>query len=158
MNISCQLCDRKFKSKPGLYVHLARTHNFRGSRGRLSMKAIYNLFPLIRKRRWTRAEKLLRVVVKTNSEDEWIKGYVHALRGMITSLRVPYSPHQPYIIKLKKLDKNKLMEAKKSFNELVNKLKRKSIFDSGYFQAWHDFAYYKLNLMPEHTLKLNPSL
>jgi hypothetical protein len=131
-------------------VHLARTHNVRGSRGRLSIRAIYEFFPLLKKRRWRRAENILRVAVKMNAEEKWMKEYVHALSGIITSLKVPNSQPRPYMIKLKKLDSNRLLEVKKSFKELVSKLKMKSNFDSGYFQAWHDYVYYKLQLTPTH--------
>ncbi len=72
-------------------------------------------------------------------EDEWINGYVHALNGMITALRVPYSTPRPYIVKLEEFDNENLQEAKPMFNELDNTLANKSAFDVAYFQAWGDF-------------------
>ncbi len=89
--------------------------------------------------------------MKKNPEDEWVKGYFHALDGMITALKAPHSSPLPYIIKLKRLDRKKILKARKSFNELVRNLTTKSEFDTGYFQAWNDYLHYKLHLMPSHT-------
>ena len=101
-------------------MHLARTHDIHGSRGRLSLKTIQEFFPLLKKRRWAKAEKFLKLTVKKIGEDEWIKGYIHALNGMITALKVTYSPPQPYIVKLEDFGNKKLQEVKDMFNELSN--------------------------------------
>lgn len=142
--IRCQLCGREFKSERGVSIHLARTHGVRGPHDRLSLKTIKEFFPLLKKRRWTKAERFLRLVVEKDVEDEWINGYIHALNGMITALKVPYSSPQPYIVKLEEFGNKKLQEAKNLFNELCNSLNSKSAFDAAYFQAWEDFIDYML--------------
>jgi hypothetical protein len=140
----CLLCDKKFKTERGLTVHLARTHDIRGPHGRLSLKTIQRFFPLLKKRRWAKAEKILKLTVKKIGEDEWVKGYIHALNGMITALKVTYSPPQPYIVKLEDFDNKKLQEVKDMFTELSNTLDNNNKFDAAYFQAWEDFTQYAL--------------
>ena len=140
----CLLCDKKFKTERGLSVHLARTHNIRGPHGRLSLKTVQTFFPLLKKRQWAKAEKILELAVKKIEEDEWVKGYIHALNGMIAALKISYSPPQPYIVKLKEFSSKKLQEVKDMFNELSDTLDDKNAFDAAYFQAWEDFTQYAL--------------
>ncbi len=141
--IVCQLCDGKFKNDQGLSVHLARAHDVHGSRGRLSLKTIHRFFPLLKERRWAKAEKFLKRVVKKNEEDEWRKGYAHALSGMIIALRIEHSSPQPYILQLKSYNRRRLQEAKEQFIELSKKpLNIK--FDIGYFRAWTDCIHHLL--------------
>jgi hypothetical protein len=125
-------------------VHLARTHNIHGPHGRLSLKTIQKFFPLLKKRQWAKAEKFLKLTLKKMGEDEWVKGYIHALNGMITALKVTYSPPQPYIVKLKEFSNKKLQEIKNKFTELSDTLDNKNTFDAAYFQAWEDFTQYAL--------------
>jgi len=142
--VVCQLCDGKFKNERGLFVHLARTHRVHGPRGRLSSKTIHRFFPLLKERRWAKAERFLKRVVKKSEEDEWRKGYAHALRGMIIALRIEHSSPQPYILQLKSYNRRRLQEAKKQFIELSKKpLNIK--FDIGYFQAWTDCIHHLLH-------------
>ncbi len=142
--VHCLLCHKKFKTERGLSVHLARTHDTHGTHGRLSLRAIQKFFPLLKKRQWAKAEKFLKVVVKKVGEDEWVRGYVHALNGMITALKLSYSPPQPYIVELKEFGSKKLQEVKDVFTELSNALNNKNTFDAAYFQAWEDFTQYAL--------------
>ncbi len=125
-------------------MHLARTHNIRGPHGRLSLRTIQKFFPLLKKRQWAKAEKFLKLAVKKIEEDEWVKGYIHALNGMITALKISYSPPQPYIVKLKEFSSTKLQEVKHTFNALSDTLDNKNTFDAAYFQAWEDFTQYSL--------------
>jgi hypothetical protein len=143
--VRCLLCDKKFKTKRGLVVHLARTHDVHGPHGRLSLKTVQKFFPLLKKRRWAKAEKFLKLSVKQVEEDEWVKGYIHALSGMITALKGSSSPPQPYIFKLKDFNSNKLKEVKEMFTEFSNTLDNKNEFDAAYFQAWEDFTQYSLS-------------
>lgn len=142
--VRCQLCNKEFKTERGLSVHLTRTHNIQGPHGRLSLNTSKNFFPLLEKNRWSKAEKHLKIKEENSDDDEWIRGYLHALRGMITALRVSYSPPQPYIVNLKEFSNKKLQEVKESFSELSDKLNRKKPFDAAYFQAWEDFTQYIL--------------
>jgi hypothetical protein len=142
--IRCQLCGRKFKNKRGLYIHFARTHDVRGPHDRLSLKVVKEFFPLLKKRHWAKAERFLNLIVEKAGKDEWVNGYVHALNGMITALRIPYSPPHPYIVKLDEFDTKHLQEAKTRLNKLRDTLNNKSTFDAAYFQAWEDFIHYML--------------
>jgi hypothetical protein len=142
--LRCLLCDKKFKTERGLSVHLSRTHDIQGSHGRLSLIAIQEFFPLLKRRRWAKAEKFLELTMKKIDEDEWINGYVHALSGMIAALKMSNSPPQPYVVKLEDFDNKKLHEVKDMFTELSNTLDSKNAFDAAYFQAWEDFTQYSL--------------
>jgi hypothetical protein len=142
--VRCLLCDKKFKTERGLSVHLARTHDIHGPHGRLSLKTIQKFFPLLKKRQWAKAEKFLKQTVKKIEEDEWVKGYTHALNGMIKALKATYSPPQPYIVKLKEFSSKRLQEVKDTFTELSDTLDNKNTFDAAYFQAWEDFTQYAL--------------
>ncbi|MCW4031210.1 MAG: hypothetical protein NWE80_02475 [Candidatus Bathyarchaeota archaeon] len=144
--VRCLLCDNKFKTERGLSVHLARSHDIHGQHGRLSLKAIQKFFPLLKKRQWVKAEKFLKLAVKKIEEDEWVKGYVHALNGMVAALKVSYSPPQPYIVKLNGFSSKKLEKVKDIFTDLYNAMDNKSTFDAAYFQAWEDFTHYVLHL------------
>jgi hypothetical protein len=106
--------------------------------------AIQEFFPLLKRRRWAKAEKFLELTVKKLDEDEWINGYVHALSGMIAALKMSNSPPQPYVVKLEDFDNKKLHEVKDMFTELSNTLDSKNAFDAAYFQAWEDFTQYSL--------------
>ncbi|MGD9130438.1 MAG: hypothetical protein PVH73_02555 [Candidatus Bathyarchaeota archaeon] len=108
------------------------------------MKTIQKFFPLLKKRQWAKAEKNLKLTVKKIEEDEWVKGYIHALNGMVAALKVSYSSPQPYIVKLKEYSSKKLQEVKDMFTELSDTLDNKNTFDAAYFQAWEDFTHYVL--------------
>ena len=82
--------------------------------------------------------------MKKIGEDEWVKGYIHALNGMIAALKTSYSPPQPYIVKLEEFSSKKLQEVKDTFTELSDTLDDKNTFDAAYFQAWEDFTQYNL--------------
>jgi hypothetical protein len=142
--VICRLCGREFKNEHGLIVHLARTHDIHGVHGRLSLKAIYRIFPLLKKRRWSRAEKVLDNVVDKNEEDEWIGGYVHALKGMILALKTGHASPQPFLFNLKSYDRQRIEEAKEGFIRLSKK-PLNTEFDEGYFKAWTDYSQYLLH-------------
>ena len=126
-------------------MHLSRTHAVSGSHGRLSLKTVQEFFPLLKRRRWAKAEKFLELTVKKLGEDDWINGYVHALSGMIEALKMSNSPPHPYIVKLEDFGNKKLEEVKDMFTDLSNTLDSKNAFDAAYFRAWEDFAQYALN-------------
>ena len=134
---ACGLCGRKFKNERGLMVHLARTHDIHGARGRLSINAVYRFFPLLEERRWTDAQKFLNKV--EGAEDEWIGGYVQALNGMLIALKESHSSPQPYILQMKRYSSQELQNLKESFATLSNKPVN-TTFDKGYIQAWLDYA------------------
>jgi hypothetical protein len=140
----CLLCDKKFKTKKGLSIHLARIHDVHGIQGRLSIKTIQNFFPLLKKKRWAKAENFLKLTRNNTSDNQWIEGYTHALTGMIAALKTPHSLHEPYIINLGELGNKKLQEVKDKFNDVSNALNNGNRFDSAYFQAWKDYTKYRL--------------
>ncbi len=142
--VVCQLCDREFRNERGLSVHLARAHDVHGPRGRLSVKTLHRFFPWLKKRRWAKAERFLKRIMKKAVKDEWGKGYIQALKGMMTTLRVVHSPPQPYILKLKSYDRSGLQEAKKEFVKLSKK-PLNTEFEDGYFQAWTDYTHHLLH-------------
>ncbi|MDH5461011.1 MAG: hypothetical protein OEX09_02145 [Candidatus Bathyarchaeota archaeon] len=134
---ACGLCGRKFKNERGLMVHLARTHDIHGARGRLSLKAVYHFFPSLEERRWSYAQKFLNKV--EGAEDEWIEGYVQALNGMLIALKESHSSPEPYILQMKRYSGQKLQNLKEDFATLSNKPVN-TTFDKGYIQAWIDYV------------------
>lgn len=118
-------------------VHLARTHDIHGVRGRLSLKAVYHFFPSLEERRWSYAQKFLNKV--EGVEDEWIGGYVQALNGMLIALKESHSSPEPYILQMKRYSGQKLQNLKEDFVTLSNKPVN-TTFDKGYIQAWIDYV------------------
>jgi len=118
-------------------VHLARTHNIHGARGRLSLKAVYHFFPSLEERRWSYAQKFLNKV--EGAEDEWIEGYVQALNGMLVALKESHSSPEPYILQMKRYSGQELQNLKEDFATLSNKPVN-TTFDKGYIQAWIDYV------------------
>lgn len=133
---TCGLCGRKFKNEGGLRVHLARTHDIHGVRGRLSIRTVYRFFPLLEERKWTNAQRFLKKV--EGAEDEWIEGYLQALNGMLLAMKETQSSPQPYILQLEGHGSQELQNLKESFATLSNK-PLNTEFDEGYFQAWVDY-------------------
>lgn len=143
--VQCVLCGKELKTKRGYHVHLSRTHKVSDSHGRFSLTTVTELFPLLEKKRWKKAETQLNRVDK-NQIDDWIRGYIHAIRGMIASLRTPHSVPKPYIIHLKEFSNQKLKELETGFGSFSKKLIPRNEFDTGYFQAWKDFTGYVIRL------------
>ena len=124
---------------------MARSHDVSDAHGRFSVKMASNFFPLLNKKRWSKAEHLLDIELEEIEQDEWINGYVHALSGMISALKGSYSAPQPYIVDLTDFNEKKLKEVKNSFSNLSSTLLHKKEFDAGYFQAWEDFIQYVIH-------------
>lgn len=144
--VICSLCKKNFKTRRGLSVHLTKTHDIQGSHGRFSLYIIKDFFPLLTKKRWKKAERKFKIKTENAGDDEWVQGYLHALNGMITALKASYSNLEPYIVRLKEFNKEKLLITKLRFNNLSNTLINQSKFDAAYFQAWEDFTKYTLGL------------
>ena len=143
--ISCLLCEKKFKTKRGLASHLTRVHDVSDHKQKFSLYIIGDFFPLIEKKSWTKAENLLQQINAKKENNEWTKGYIHALEGMISAIKGGNSTNEPYIFDLRKSDYKKLQEVKKMFNEFSKKSAYKRDFDIAYFQAWNDYTYYLIN-------------
>ena len=143
--INCLLCEKKFKTIRGLTSHLTRIHDVSDNKQRFSLYIIGDFFPLIENNSWTKAENLLEQINKEKKNNEWIKGYIHALEGMISALKGGLSTQEPYIFDLKKSNYKKLQEIKKMFNEFGKNSLHKNDFDTAYFQAWNDYTYYLIN-------------
>ena len=137
---ACGICSRIFKNERGLIVHLARTHDIHGIRGRLSIKAVHEFFPLLEERKWTYAQRFLNKL--EGVEDEWIQGYSHVLEGMLLALKEPHSSLQPHILEAKEYGGQELQGLKEDFVTLSAK-PLNTEFDEGYFQAWLDFISHK---------------
>ena len=142
--VRCILCGKEMETERGLSVHLARTHDVRGPHGRISLKLTEEFFPLLEKKRWTKAKKLLKRIKQNTDEDKWIRGYIHALTGMIAALTGSNSTPQPYIVGIDDFSNKKLKQTKSMFDDLSIKLENKNEFDMAYFQAWKDFTQYLL--------------
>lgn len=138
--VRCLLCDKELKTKRGLYVHLNRIHKICGPHSRLSLKTAEEFFPLLEKNRWKKAKIILKKI-KQNQADEWTQGYLHALNGMISSLKMSDASPEPYIVKINQFEDKKLQEVKTGFNGFSDLFGKKE-FDAAYFKAWEDFTNY----------------
>jgi hypothetical protein len=125
---------------------LARSQDVRDIQGHLSIKTIQNFYPLLKKKRWAKAENFLKLTRRNSSVDQWVEGYTHTLTCMIGGLKTAHSLHEPVIINLGKLDNKKLQEIKDKFNDFSNTLNNGNRFDAAYFQAWEDCTQYNLQL------------
>ncbi|MFQ6086277.1 MAG: hypothetical protein ACE5OY_08485 [Candidatus Bathyarchaeia archaeon] len=106
----------------------------------------------MKKRRWAEADRFLREVEENNMGDEWVKGYVHASRGMLIALKVNHSPPHPYILEVKNYGMDKLQEIREEFLKFFEKPLNTS-FDEGYFQACLDYIRYLLHQRAETNTK-----
>jgi hypothetical protein len=145
---TCGLCGRRFKNERGLRVHLARTHDIHGPRGRLSIKAVHRFFPLLAERKWTYAQRFLNKI--EGAEDEWIEGYTQALGGMLLALKEFQSSPQPYILQLEGHSGQELQKLKEGFAALSDK-PLNADFDEGYIQAWLDYVSHQQNIKKPKT-------
>ena len=142
--ISCLLCEKKFETQKGLSAHLARVHDVRDQKQKFSLYIIAYFFPLIEKRSWTKTETLLQQIKQEKNNNDWMKGYIHALEGMISALKEE-GAQKPYIYNLTDSSYAKLQEEKRKFSEFNKIMAPKNDFDAAYFQAWTDFTYYLMN-------------
>ena len=156
MMVLCQLCGKVFKNKRGLAIHLTRVHNISGPHGRLSLKSVYTFFPLLDKNKWTRAINFLKQAADEYPEDIWIRGYTHALKGMVNAVRYKHSSPQPYIKLLENYNKKQLQGVLEQF---IKESEKPIIieFDFGYIQAWIDHIHYMLNKMLTNENKVQNS-
>ena len=139
--VRCLVCDKELKTKRGLFVHLNRIHKIHGPRARLSLKIAEMFFPLLEKKRWKKAKNILKQVKQNQETDEWTKGYIHALNGMISSLKMSDASPEPYIVKMNQFEDKRLREVKREFNDFSDLFEKKE-FDAAYFKAWEDFTNY----------------
>jgi hypothetical protein len=142
--INCLLCEKKFETQKGLSSHLARVHDIRDQKRKFSLYIIADFFPLIEKRSWTKTETLLQQIKQEKNNNEWMRGYILALEGMVSALKEE-GTHTPYIFSLKDSSYTKLQEEKRNFSEFNKTLALKNDFDAAYFQAWTDYTYYLMN-------------
>jgi len=149
----CGLCGRRFKNERGLMVHLARTHNIHGPRGRLSIKTVQRFFPLLAERKWTHAQRFLKKV--EGAADEWIEGYAQALGGMLLALKESQSSPQPYILQLEGYSGQELPKLKEGFATLSAR-PLNTQFDQGYIQAWLDYVSHQQSKTKREERPKNP--
>jgi len=142
---NCLLCEKKFKTKRGLSSHLSRIHDVCDQKQKFSLYIIGDFFPLIEKKSWTKAESLLQQIFEKRNNNEWMNGYIHALKGMISAIKGGCTSNEPYIFCLKKSNYKKLQEVKKIFSDFGKISVHNRDFDAAYFQAWTDYTYYLIN-------------
>lgn len=93
-------------------------------------------------RKFSEAEKaILEVRNKKFTEEDYKKGYVNALEGMLLSVR---SGDERDFYNKAVFNKESLKKYKQEFKEFMSKPIR-SGFDTGYFSAWSDLIKYMNN-------------
>lgn len=140
----CEVCGRKFKSGRGLKYHIARAHKTPKALRSLYTKTASEFYPLLEERKWLDAERFLREVKREGIEEEWMRGYIQALEGMLLALRMGPSSPPPHVLEVIGYDKSQLTDAKKGFNRLL-RMPMKTEYDAGYFQAWFNYIDHLLN-------------
>jgi hypothetical protein len=91
-------------------------------------------------RRFTDAERtLVELREKRLNEEEFKKGYLHALEGLVLSSR---SGDEREFYNWFDFNPDALKEYKQEFREFV-KDNQHSTFDKGYFSAWSDLVQYR---------------
>ena len=97
---------------------------------------VVRFFQLLKGRRFAEAERVLERIRNNTNETEWNRGYLHALDGILLSLKTNDS--YSFITNLNFESEKDLKKTRKEFlKEYKNKIH--SDFDRGFFASWADY-------------------
>ena len=97
---------------------------------------VVRFFQLLKGRRFAEAERVLERIRNNTNETEWNRGYLHALDGILLSLKTNDS--YSFITNLNFESEKDLKKNRKEFlKEYKNKIH--SDFDRGFFASWADY-------------------
>lgn len=147
MNV-CEFCGREFRTKRGLKIHVTRTHKTHNKLNQASMKLTFEFFKFLEKRKWQAAERSREKIGKMDPDSDWLRGYVQALMGMIVSIRNKTSHVQPFILKVREYERDRLQEEEKFFEDAA-KNRINTEFERGFFQCWNHYIKYLVQKIKE---------
>lgn len=136
----CEFCGKKCKTKRGLSIHLGKVHGLPKTIRWLSQDVVHEFFPLLQQRRWSECVSFIEKL-KEKNVDQTVKGYLHALKGMVEGLRRESTPPDPYIQKVKDSDNEEILQVHKEIQNILRNPVT-TPFDQGYLQAWTSYLTY----------------
>ncbi len=142
--VVCEVCGRRFRSKRGLGIHVAKAHEGSHRRSLLCKNLAFQFFTFLEESKWAAAERVWKEIDEMELDGDWLGGYTNALFGMMVSLRRRTSHVGPYIEKVREYDNSELQDAERSFKKLIAR-RMSTEFDKGFFQGWHQYIRFLLS-------------
>jgi len=99
---------------------------------------ITRFFQLVENRQFAEAERELERIRQKMENNEWNKGYLQALSGILLSTKMNDDQYS-FLSKINSKDGKTLREYRKEFLKHVNNNLRDD-YDKGYFLAWADYT------------------
>jgi len=99
---------------------------------------ITRFFQLVENRQFAEAERELERIRRKMENNEWNKGYLQALSGILLSTKMNDDQYS-FLSKINSKDGKTLREYRKEFLKHVNNHLRDD-YDKGYFLAWADYT------------------
>jgi len=99
---------------------------------------ITRFFQLVENRQFAEAERELERIRQKMESNEWNKGYLQALSGILLSTKMNDDQYS-FLSKINSKDGKTLREYRKEFLKHVNNHLRDD-YDKGYFLAWADYT------------------
>ena len=99
---------------------------------------ITRFFQLVENRRFAEAERELERIKQKMENNEWNKGYLRALNGILLSVKMNDDQYS-ILSKINSKDGKTLKEYRKEFLKQVNNRLREE-YDKGFFSAWADYT------------------
>lgn len=119
---------------------------------------ITRFFQLVENRRFAEAERELERIKQKMENNEWNKGYLRALNGILLSVKMNDDQYS-ILSKINSKDGKTLKEYRKEFLKQVNNRLREE-YDKGFFSAWADYTRILIRMYRQEIGKRsnNPSI
>ncbi|RLI22351.1 hypothetical protein DRO54_01350 [Candidatus Bathyarchaeota archaeon] len=98
---------------------------------------VARFFQLVENRQFAEAERELERIKRKMEENEWNRGYLKALSGVLLSTKINDDQYS-FLSKINLKDGKNLREYRKEFLRQVNNRLRED-YDKGFFSAWADY-------------------
>jgi len=99
---------------------------------------VTRFFQLVENRQFAEAERELERIKQKMENNEWNKGYLEALNGILLSTKMN-NDNYSLLSKINPKDGKTLKEYRKEFLKQVNNRLRED-YDKGFFSAWADYT------------------
>ncbi|MFW6110884.1 MAG: hypothetical protein ACOC6H_02490 [Thermoproteota archaeon] len=136
----CEFCGKECQTKRGLSLHLGKIHGIPKAIRWLSQDVVHEFFPSLHQRQWSDCETFIDEL-REKEVDQTVKGYLHALQGMVEGLRRDSNPPDPYIQEIKDSESKEIQKGHKEIKSILRKPVT-TPFDQGYLQAWTSYLTY----------------
>ena len=119
---------------------------------------ITRFFQLVENRQFAEAERELERIKQKMENNEWNKGYLRALNGILLSAKMNNDQYS-ILSKINSKDGKTLKEYRKEFLKQVNNRLREE-YDKGFFSAWADYTRVLIRMYRQEIEKRanNPSI